>query len=71
MKVNVIMTIAEYAWYAWMCPFEQDSEYALGPKYTKILNTAKFWTWLGFQYASLTQHSKYGRISLDRVPNIS
>ena len=71
MKVNVIITIIEYAWYAWMCPFEQDSEYALGPKYARILNTAKFWAWLGFQYASLTQRSKYGRISLDRVLNIS
>ena len=71
MKVNVIITIIEYAWYAWMCPFEQDSEYALGPKYAKILNTAKFWIWLRFQYASLTQCSKYGRICLDRVLNIS
>ena len=71
MKVNVIITIIEYAWYAWVCPFEQDSEYVLGSKYAKILNTAKFWTWLGFQYVSLTQRSKYGRTSLDRVLNKS
>ena len=29
--------------YAWMCLDKQDSEYASGPKYGKILNMAKFW----------------------------
>ena len=31
--------------YALMCPYKQDSEYTLGPKYAKHLNIAKFWTW--------------------------
>ena len=31
--------------YAWICLNKQDSEYALGPKYAKILNMVKFWTW--------------------------
>ena len=31
--------------YAWMCLDKQDSEYALGPKYAKILNIGKFWIW--------------------------
>ena len=30
---------------AWMCLNEHDSEYVLGPKYTKILNMAKFRIW--------------------------
>ena len=29
--------------YAWTCLYEQDSEYASGPKYAKVLNMAKFW----------------------------
>ena len=45
--------------YAWMCLFEQDSEYASGPKYSEILNMAKFSIWQGSQYASVTQRSKY------------
>ena len=57
--------------YAWMFLFEQDSEYASGPKYAKILNMAKFWIWQGCQYVSVTQRSKYARICLDRVLNIS
>ena len=28
--------------YAWMYLLKQDSEYAFGPKYGKILNMAKF-----------------------------
>ena len=28
--------------YAWMCLNQQDSEYALGPKYVKILNITGF-----------------------------
>ena len=28
--------------YAWMCLYKQDSEYALGPKYAKILNMTGF-----------------------------
>ena len=28
--------------YAWMCPYKQDSEYALDPKYAKILTMAYF-----------------------------
>ena len=28
--------------YDWMCLNKQDSEYASGPKYAKILNVAKF-----------------------------
>ena len=31
--------------YASMWLNKQDSEYAYGPKYTNILNMAKFWTW--------------------------
>ena len=31
--------------YAWMSLDKQDSEYALGPKYAKILNIGKFWIW--------------------------
>ena len=33
--------------YAWMCLCKQDSEYAMGPKYAKILNMAKFLIWQG------------------------
>ena len=28
--------------YAWMCLYKQDSKYASGPKYAKILNMAGF-----------------------------
>ena len=35
------------------------------------LNMAKFWTWLGSRYASVTQRSEYARICLDRALNIS
>ena len=41
--------------YAWMWLNKQDSEYAYGPKYANILNMAKFWTWQGSQYASVSQ----------------
>ena len=34
---------------------KQDSEYALGHKYAKILNMAKFWIWQAFQYVIITQ----------------
>ena len=54
--------------YAWMCIYEQDSEYALGPK-AKVLNMGKLWICQGFQYASVTQHSEYARIG--RVLNMS
>ena len=57
--------------YAWMYLNKQDSEYALGPKYAKILNMAKFWIWQDSQYASVTQRSGYVRICLGRVLNIS
>ena len=30
---------------AWMYQYKQDSEYAWGHKYAKILNMAKFWIW--------------------------
>ena len=39
-KGNVIITINIE--YAWMCLYEQDCEYASGPKYAKILNMAGF-----------------------------
>ena len=45
--------------YAWMCLNKQDSEYASGPKYGKILDMA------GFSICS-----EYARICLDRVLNI-
>ena len=57
--------------YVRWCLNKQDSEYALGPKYAKILNMAKFWIWQDSQYVSVTQHSEYARKCLDRVLNIS
>ena len=45
--------------------------YALGPKYDKILNMAKFRIWQGSQYASVTHRPEYAKIYLDRVLNIS
>ena len=51
--------------YAWICPYKQDSEYTLGPKYAKILNMAKFWIWQGSLYASVTQRSEYARICFE------
>ena len=57
--------------YAWICLNKQDSEYASGPKYAKILNIAKLWIWHGSQYTSCRQRSEYIRICLDRVLNIS
>ena len=47
-----------------MCLNKQDSEYALGPKYGKILNMQ------GSQYVSVTQCSEYARICLGRVLNM-
>ena len=41
------------------CLYKQNSEYALDPKYAKILNIAKFWMWQGSQYANISQHSEY------------
>ena len=40
-----------------MCLYKQDSEYTLGPKYTKILSMAKFWIWQGDEFARVTQGS--------------
>ena len=57
--------------YGWMCLDKQDSEYALGPKYAKILNMASLEIWQGSQYASVRQRSEYPRICHDRVLNIS
>ena len=57
--------------YTWMGPNKQDSEYASGPKYAKILNVDKFWTWQGSQYTSVTQRSEYTKICLDKVLNLS
>ena len=42
-----------------MCLDKQDSEYALGPKYAKILNMASLGIWQGSQYASVRQRSEY------------
>ena len=36
-----------------------------------VLNMPKFWMWQGSQYTSITQHSEYARICIDRVLNIS
>ena len=36
-----------------MCLNKQYSEYASGPKYAKILNMAKFWTWQGVNMRAL------------------
>ena len=36
-----------------MCIYKQDSEYASGPKYAKILNMEKFRIWQGSQYAAM------------------
>ena len=53
------------------CLNKQDSEYASGAKYAKVLNMAKFWIWQDSQYVSITQCSDYARKCLDRVLNIS
>ena len=58
-KVIIITIFITFAWYAWMCLFEQDSEYDSGPKYAEIPNMTKFWIWQGSQYASVTERSKY------------
>ena len=52
--------------YTWMCLDKQDSEYASGPKYGKILNMAKFWICQGSQYGSVPWPFEYARICLDR-----
>ena len=57
--------------YIWMGPNKQDSEYASGPKYAKILNMDKFWKRQDSQNTSVTQRSEYAKICLDRVLNIS
>ena len=64
-KVFLVLTIIIK--YAWVCLNKQDSEYASGPKYVKILNMAKFWIWQRSQFSSVTQGSEYARIYLDRV----
>ena len=57
--------------YDWICLKKQDSEYALGPTYARILNMTRFWIWQGFQYVTIKQGSDYARISLDSVLNIA
>ena len=57
--------------HAWMCLNKQDSEYALDPKYAKIVNMTKFWIWQVSQYGSIMQHSEYAIRCLGRVLNIS
>ena len=57
--------------YAWTCLNKHNSECASGPKYAKILNMTKLWTWRGYQYASVTQPTEFVRICLGRVLNIS
>ena len=42
----------------------------MGQAYLR-LNLPKFWVWQGSKYASITQHSEYARMCLDRVLNIS
>ena len=37
----------------------------------RVLNMPTFWICQGTQYVSVTQHSEYARICLDRVLNIS
>ena len=64
-KVFLVLTIIIK--YAWVCLNKQDSEFASGPKYVKILNMAKFWIWQRSQFSSVTQGSEYARIYLDRV----
>ena len=50
---------------------KQNSEYALGPKYAKILNMEKSGTREGSHYANVTQRYEYARAYLDRALNIS
>ena len=49
----------------------EDSRYASGHKYAKILNMAKLWISQSSQYETAKQHSEYYRICLGRVLNIS
>ena len=51
--------------YAWMYLLKQDSEYAFGPKYGKVLNVPEFWIWQGSEYARVTQISKHATIWLN------
>ena len=53
-----------------MCLYKQNSEYASGPKYVKILNMEKFLILQGSQHASVTQYSEYARICRYRVLSI-
>ena len=46
-KVNIIISLLNMPEYVWMCLNKQDSEYASGPKYAKILNMTTFWIWDG------------------------
>ena len=50
---------------------KQNSEYASGLKYAKILNMLKLWIRQCSKYANVTQRSEYARICLDKVLNIS
>ena len=48
----------------WVFLNKQDSEYACGTKKARIWNLTKLWIWKGFQYANVSQRSKYARIFL-------
>ena len=69
-RLMLILSLLNTIEYVWMWLNKQDSENVSGPKYVKILNTAKFWIWQGSQYASVRQRSKYIRICHERVLNI-
>ena len=65
----IITIIIEYAW---MCVNKQDSEYADGPKYAKILNMAKFWTGKVLNMRALHNVLNMPEyVLLDRILNIS
>ena len=50
--------------HACMFLHKQDSEYACGTKNARIWNLTKLWIGKGFQYANVSQRSKYARIFL-------
>ena len=50
---------------------KQNSEYASGPKYARILNMLKLWIWQCSKYGNVTQRSEYATTCLDKVLNIS
>ena len=45
--------------YIWMCLYKQDSEYALDPQHSKILNRAKSWKWQDSQYLNILNMPEY------------